>query len=93
MIDLMDSINGSNGNEDYIPCPVCKELESIKEVIEGYSTFDNESPAVTIDLLISEVKMWRSKEAYERKLKSTLIASTIKKMEQQGFQIDGNPDN
>jgi len=90
MINLM---NGLNGKEDYIPCPSCAELASIKEIIEGYATFDNESPSITIDLLVSEVKMWRTKEAYERKLKSTLIASTIKKMEQQGFQIDGNPNN
>jgi hypothetical protein len=90
MINLMNSLNGK---EDYIPCPSCSELASIKEIIEGYSTFDNESPAVTIDLLVSEVKMWRTKDSYERKLKSTLIASTIKKMEQQGFQIDGNPNN
>ena len=93
MIDLVNAINGSNGNGDYIPCPACAELASIKEVIEGYSTFDNEPPSITIDLLISEVKMWRSKEAYERKLKSTLIASTVKQLAQQGFQIDGNPDN
>jgi hypothetical protein len=86
-------MNSLNGKEDYIPCPSCAELASIKEIIEGYSTFDSESPTVTIDLLVSEVKMWRTKEAYERKLKSTLIASTIKKMEQQGFQIDGNPNN
>jgi hypothetical protein len=86
----MNSLNGSNGKEPYIPCPSCSELESIKEVIEGYATFDNESPAVTIDLLVSEVKMWRAKEAYERKLKSTLIASTVKKLAAEGFQIDGN---
>ena len=90
MIDLMNALNGGTGKEDYIPCPSCAELSSIKEVIEGYSTFDNESPAVTIDLLVSEVKMWRSKEAYERKLKSTLIASTVKKLQAEGFQIDGN---
>ena len=90
MIDLMNALNGSNGKEDYIPCPACAELASIKEVIENYTTFDNESPAVTIDLLVSEVKMWRSKEAYERKLKSTLIASTVKKLQAEGFQIDGN---
>jgi hypothetical protein len=90
MINLMNSLNGK---EDYIPCPSCAELASIKEIIEGYATFDNESPAVTIDLLVSEVKMWRAKEAYERKLKSTLIASTIKKMQAEGLQIDGNPNN
>ena len=89
----MNGVSGSNGKEDYIPCPACSELASIKKVIEGHSTFDNESPAVTIDLLVSEVKMWRSKEAYERKLKSTLIASTVKKLQAEGFQIDGNPNN
>lgn len=93
MIDLVNSLNGSNGNEPYIPCPACAELESIKEVIDGYATFNNESPAVTVDLLVSEVKMWRAKDAYERKLKSTLIASTVKKMQAEGFQIDGNPNN
>lgn len=81
----MDNLNGSS-----IPCPACAELSSIKEIIEGYSTFDNESPAVTIDLLVSEVKMWRAKDSYERKLKSTLIASTVKKLQAEGFQIDGN---
>jgi hypothetical protein len=86
-------MNSLNGKEDYIPCPSCAELASIKEIIEGYATFDNESPSITIDLLVSEVKMWRSKEAYERKLKSTLIASTIKKMQAEGLQIDGNPNN
>ena len=93
MINLMNGLNGGNGSEPYIPCPSCSELQSIREVIEGYATFDNESPAVTVDLLVSEVKMWRAKEAYERKLKSTLIASTVKKLQAEGFQIDGNPNN
>ena len=90
MINLMNSLNGK---EDYIPCPSCAELASIKEIIEGYATFDDESPSITIDLLVSEVKMWRVKDSYERKLKSTLIASTIKKMQAEGLQIDGNPNN
>lgn len=93
MINSVNELNGSNGEDNYIPCPACSELESIKQIISGYSTFDNESPAVTIDLLVSEVKMWRAKDSYERKLKSTLIASTIKKLEQQGFQIDGTQFN
>lgn len=93
MIDLVNSINGSNGNEPYIPCPACAELESVKQVISDYQTFGNESPAVTVDLLVSEVKMWRAKDAYERKLKSTLIASTIKKMQAEGLQIDGGEFN
>lgn len=89
----MNGLNGSNGKENYIPCPSCSELESIKEIISDYQTFDNESPSITIDLLVSEVKMWRAKDSYERKLKSTLIASTIQKLTQNGFQIDGNPNN
>lgn len=93
MINLMNGLNGSNGKESYIPCPACAELESIKEIISDYQTFDNESPSITADLLVSEVKMWRAKDAYERKLKSTLIASTIQKLTQNGFQIDGNPNN
>ena len=90
MINLMNSLNGK---EDYVPCPSCAELASIKEIIEGYATFDGESLAITVDLLVSEVKMWRAKDSYERKLKSTLIASTIKKMQAEGLQIDGNPNN
>jgi len=93
MIDLVNSLNGSNGKEPYIPCPSCSELESIKQIISDYSTFDNESPSITIDLLVSEVKMWRAKDSYERKLKSTLIASTIKKMQAEGLDINGEFNN
>lgn len=93
MIDLVNSLNGSNGKEPYIPCPSCSELESIKQIVSGYSTFDNEAPSVTIDLLVSEVKMWRAKDSYERKLKSTLIASTIKKMQAEGLDINGDFNN
>lgn len=93
MIDLMNSLNGSNGNSDSIPCPACAELKAIRDIINDYSTFDNEAPSVTIDLLVSEVKMWRAKDSYERKLKSALIASTVKKLQAEGFQIDGNPNN
>jgi len=93
MIDLVNSLNGSNGKEPYIACPSCAELESIKQIISDYSTFDNQAPSVTIDLLVSEVKMWRAKDSYERKLKSTLIASTIKKMQAEGLDINGDFNN
>ena len=91
MIDLVNQLNGDK--EPYIPCPACSELETIKSVISEYQTFGNESPSVTIDLLVSEVKMWRAKDSYERKLKSTLIASTMKKLKQDGFQFDDEPNN
>ena len=90
---MIDLVNELNGKEPYIPCPSCSELESIKQIISGYATFDTESPSVTIDLLVSEVKMWRAKDVYERKLKSTLIASTIKKMQAEGLEIDGDFNN
>jgi hypothetical protein len=87
MIDLMN--NGLNGKE-YIPCPSCSQLEEIKQLLSEYQTFEGESPIISIDLLISEVKMWRSKESYERKLKSTMISSMVKKLENKGFQVDEN---
>mgnify|MGYP000013866686 CR=1 FL=1 len=87
MINLMN--NGLNG-EEYIPCPSCGQLEEIKQLLSEYQTFEGESPIISIDLLISEVKMWRSKDSYERKLKSTMISNMVKKLESQGFEIDGN---
>jgi type VI protein secretion system component VasK len=81
---MIDLLNGSNG-EDYMPCPSCNQLNEIKQLIAEYQTFEGESPIISIDLLISEVKMWRSKESYERKLKSTMISNMVKKLENQGM--------
>ena len=86
---MIDLLNGSNGKE-YVPCPSCTQLAEIKQLIAEYQTFEGESPIISIDLLISEVKMWRSKESYERKLKSTMISNMVKKLESEGIQIDGN---
>jgi len=86
---MIDLLNGSNGKE-YVPCPSCSQLNEIKQLIGEYQTFEEESPIISIDLLIAEVKMWRAKDSYERKLKSTMVANMIKKMENQGIQIDGN---
>jgi len=83
---MIDLLNGSSGKH----CPSCEQLNEIKQLIAEYQTFEGESPIISIDLLISEVKMWRSKESYERKLKSTMISNMVKKMENQGIQIDGN---
>lgn len=79
MIDLMN--NGLNGKEDYIPCPSCSQLAEINQLLSEYQTFEGESPLITIDLLLSEVKMWRAKDSYERKLKTTMISSFVKKLE------------
>ena len=87
---MNNGLNGSNGKEDFVPCPSCSQLEEIKQLLSEYQTFEGESPIISIDLLISEVKMWRSKDSYERKLKSSLVSNMVKKMENQGFQIDGN---
>jgi type VI protein secretion system component VasK len=84
MIDLL------NGNNGYIPCPSCSQLNEIKQLIAEYQTFEGESPIISIDLLISEVKMWRAKDAYERKLKTTMISNMVKKLESEGVQVDGN---
>jgi hypothetical protein len=86
---MIDLLNGSNG-KDYIPCPSCSQLEEIKQLLSSYSTFEGESPIISIDLLLSEVKMWRSKDSYERKLKTTMISNMVKNMENQGLQLDEN---
>jgi hypothetical protein len=88
MIDLMN--NGLNGSGDYIPCPACSQLDEIKQLLSEYQTFTGESPIISIDLLISEVKMWRAKDSYERKLKTSMISNMVKSMEKQGVQIDEN---
>jgi hypothetical protein len=87
MIDLTSGLNGNNG-KDYIPCPSCSQLNEIKHLLAEYQTFEGESPIISIDLLIAEVKMWRSKDAYERKLKTTMISNMVKKLENNGFQVD-----
>lgn len=92
MIDLMNNgINGSNGKDDdsFIPCPSCSQLEEIKQLIAEYQTFQSESPIITIDLMLSELKMWRAKDTYERKLKSTMIGGMVKKLQDNGLQMDG----
>ena len=91
MIDLMNNgLNGSNGKDydGFIPCPSCSQLEEIKQLLSECQTFTNENPIITIDLLMSEVKMWRAKDTYERKLKSTMIAGMVKKLENGGLDID-----
>lgn len=87
---MIDLLNGSNGNDGYMACPSCSKLNEIKELLSAYQTFEGEDPIVSIDLLISEVKMWRAKDTYERKLKTTMISNMVQKMENQGIQIDGN---
>jgi hypothetical protein len=92
MIDLMNNgLNGSNGKDDdsFIPCPACSQLEEIKQLIAEYQTFQSENPAITIDLMLSELKMWRAKDSYERKLKTTMIGGMVKKLQDNGFQVDG----
>ncbi len=34
--------------------------------------------------------MWRAKDSYERKLKTSMISNMVKSMEKQGLQIDEN---
>ena len=89
MIDLMNGLNGSNGKEDYIPCPSCSQLEEIKQLIAEYQTFEGENPIISINLLLSEVKMWRAKDDYERKLKTSMIGGMVKKLQDNGLQVDG----
>lgn len=93
MINFMEGPNGNNEEGEYDNCPHCNEVKAISEVLSEYQTFDTETCAATIDLLISEVKMWRAKDSYEKKLRTTMISATVKKMEALGFKINGTEFN
>jgi uncharacterized Zn finger protein (UPF0148 family) len=86
---MIDFLNGSNG-KDHIPCPSCGELAKIKQLISTYQPLEEQNPISSVDLLISEVKMWRAKDTYEQKFKTTMISNIIKKLENQGIQTNEN---
>lgn len=50
-------------------CPSCEELATMQEVLKDYAIYDGEPPLLCLSMLLSEVKMWRSKDEYDKKLK------------------------
>lgn len=84
MIDLLNT-NGTNGGEDTkIPCPFCRRLAEISAMVEEFSSYPlGDNPLPAIDLMASEIRMWRAKETYDRKLKNNLVEGINSKIKEQ----------
>lgn len=74
-----------------ITCPSCNELKVIHKQLMDYAICDSEPPLMTLSMLLTEVKMWRSKDEFDRKMKllmSNAILKQIKESDQDGSQMD-----
>jgi hypothetical protein len=78
-------------NGDIENCSSCSELLAIHEVLKALSIYDGEPPLLTLSMLISEVKMWRAKDDYERKLKLAIGNAIINKTEKNDKQQMAGP--
>jgi hypothetical protein len=43
---------------------------------------------MVLSSLISEVKMWRAKDEYDKKMKMVMSAAIVKQLEKSGIEID-----
>ena len=67
------------------------ELAAIHESLKDYAIYDGEPPLLSLSMLLSEVKMWRSKDEYDKKLKVVMgnaILKQIKEEDSSGIQMD-----
>lgn len=72
-------------------CLSCNELKVIHEHLKDYAICDIEPPLLTLSMLITEVKMWRSKDDYDKKVKllmSSAILQQIKNNDYDGIEMD-----
>jgi hypothetical protein len=80
MIDLMNNDS----------CPSCNELAVIHESLKSHAIYDGEPPLLTLSMLLSEVKMWRAKDDYDKKLKLVVSSGFLKQLKENenGIQMD-----
>lgn len=74
-------------------CPSCSELAAIHEALKDCAIYDGESPLVNLSMMLTELKMWRAKDEYDRKLKIVLGNAIFKKMKEEdnsGSQVDSS---
>ena len=83
MIDLMN--NGHNGHK--IPCPSCEEYDHIKEALSGAAIYDDQPALDVLHILVTELKMWRAKDEFDRRTKLA-ITQMIELKLKNGFQMD-----
>jgi hypothetical protein len=67
-------------------CPSCSELAAIHECLKDYAIYDGEPPLLALSMLLSEVKMWRSKDEYDKKMKVVMGQAILK-------QINGDDED
>lgn len=77
MIDLMN---------DEIPAPMAND--PIIAMLNDIAIYDGEPPLMVLSSLISEVKMWRAKDEYDKKMKMVMSGAIMKQFEKNGIQID-----
>ena len=70
-------------NNDKIPAPVA--TDSIVEMLNSMAICEDESPIITLSLLISELKMWRAKDEYEKKYQLSLGKAFAQKLKNIGI--------
>ena len=64
-------------------CPSCSELAAIHEALKDYAIYDGESPLISLSMMLTELKMWRAKDEYDRKLKVVLGSAILKQMKEE----------
>lgn len=77
MIDLM---------KDEIPAPMAND--PIIAMLNDMAIYDGEPPLMVLSHLISEVKMWRAKDEYDKKMKMVMSSAILKQFEKNGIEID-----
>jgi hypothetical protein len=64
-------------------CPSCSELAAIHEALKDCAIYDGESPLISLSMMLTELKMWRAKDEYDRKLKIVLGNAIFKQMKEE----------
>lgn len=71
---------------DEIPAPMA--TDPIIAMINDMAIYDGEPPLMTLSMLISEVKMWRAKDEYDKKAKLIINAAVAQKLKDSGLEIE-----
>ena len=74
-------------------CPSCSELAAMQEALKDYAIYDGEPPLVSLSMMLTELKMWRAKDEYDKKLKMVLGGAILKQMKEEdksGSQMDSS---
>jgi hypothetical protein len=69
------------------------ELATMHEYLKDYAIYDGEPPLLSLSMLLSEVKMWRSKDEYDKKMKLVMgnaIFKQIKEEDISGSKVDSS---